>query len=617
SYQKKLGAQLGVVPGAELLEATKVAAELNIPVSLCDREVRVTCRDWFQLSLKEGLTVFRDQEFSSDTNSRAIQRIRDVSFLRNHQFPEDAGPMAHPIRPESYIEINNFYTLTVYEKGAEVIRMLHTILGEKLFQEGMQLYIARHDGSAATTDEFIDAMEVALKKSSDPNRPSSLDLFRNWYSQAGTPTLTVSSRYDEKNQIYELSVKQSSGACGHKDINLHIPLSIGLISPEGCELAVCFEGETTQAASGSHTLHITQTDQSFRFEKIDHRPVPSLLRQFSAPIKLSYEYSDDELALLLLHDTDSFSKWEAGQRLYIKHLLSCVNQFAQGQTPLYDERLTKVFATILEPDFDKDKAFVAQMLLLPSEDYLAEQLDIVDIDAIHNAREFIRTNISIKLRDLLKQTYIDNRREEPYSYDPKHSGQRQLKNLCLNLLLASPNDDAEELCRSQFELADNMTDEISAFQTLVHSDSNLARLAIDSFFKKWHNEALVMDKWFAVQATAPNHATFARVQELLEHSHFNIKNPNKVRALIGSFAGGNPICFHHISGQGYRFLTDQILRLDQFNPNIASRLTGRLSHWRRYDTTRQDMLKNQLKRILAQAKVSKGVYEIASKSIEK
>jgi aminopeptidase N len=578
---------------------------------------RVTCRDWFQLSLKEGLTVFRDQEFTSDTHSRAIKRIEDVTFLRNHQFPEDAGPMAHPIRPESYIEINNFYTLTVYEKGAEVIRMLHTILGEKLFQEGVALYIQRHDGEAATTDDFVQAMEDVLQKDNGLNKPANLHLFKRWYSQAGTPVLTITSSYDKKDNAYTLIVEQlPADIKGQKTAVLHIPLAVGLISTDGHEFSARLEGELTGQPEKNHVLHITEASQIFRFTGLDNRPIPSLLRHFSAPVKLNYDYSDDELCFLILHDTDSFNRWEAGQRLFTKHLLACAKAFSAGQTPFYDGRLTEIFTTLLQAGAEKDKAFIAQVLSLPTEDFLAEQVAIIDVDAIHNAREFIRNNICEKLAGLLKQTYTANCSDKPYTYDPKLAGQRRLKNLCLNLLLATSTPEAEKMCKQQFEQADNMTDEIAALKTLVHAGCESSQPAVAAFFNKWCNESLVLDKWFSVQATAPLPETFVRVQKLLDHSHFNIKNPNKVRALIGSFAAGNPVCFHDKSGQGYTFLADQVLRLDPLNPNIASRLMGRLSHWRRYDSARQELMQEQIKRVLSQVKLSNGVYEIASKSLE-
>ena len=421
---------------------------------------------------------------------------------------------------------------------------------------------------------------------------------------AGTPKLKITSSYNEDSKSFTLEVNQLPAQVKDQEPKpLHIPLSMGIIEKDGQEIT-------------ARTLNITKEKESFTFNNIENPPVPSFLRQFSAPIKLEYDYSDDDLLSLLLNDTDSFSKWEAGQRLFTKYLLNYTEQFSSGETPQYDQRLSEIFTTILQPGFEGDKAFVAQMLTLPSEEYLAEQVEIVDVEAIHNARNFIRRNISENLSDLLIQAYNNFCSDEPYRYDPKLAGARQLKNLCLNLLLASPTNKTETMCLNQFEKADNMTDEISALKTLVHAGAESGKAVIDRFFEKWQNETLVMDKWFAVQATAPLTTTFDRIQELLNHSHFNIKNPNKVRALIGSFAAGNPICFHDKSGQGYKFLTDQILILDPMNPNIASRLTGRLSRWRRYDNNRQALMKEQIERILAQEKISKGVYEIASKSLE-
>lgn len=343
--------------------------------------------------------------------------------------------------------------------------------------------------------------------------------------------------------------------------------------------------------------------------------MPSLLRGFSAPVKLHYQYSDKELIFLVKHDTDPFSRWEAGQRLFTQSLLSNAADLSDGKTPSPDHALTEIFTVLLQPGYETDKAFLAQMLTLPSEEYLAEQVDSVDVDAIHQARQSIRKNLAIDLHDLLLQTYTANLAEEPYRYDPKLAGARQLKNLCLSLLLAAPSAQSEELCLHQFEEADNMSDELSSFKTLVHAGCLSAEKAVNTFFDKWQNEALVMDKWFAVQATAALPATFSRVQDLMQHSHFNIKNPNKVRALIASFASANPVCFHHKSGQGYTFLADQILRINPLNPNIASRLMSKLSRWRRYNSTRQELMKQQIKRVIDHPNLSKGVFEIASKSL--
>jgi aminopeptidase N len=573
---------------------------------------RVTCRDWFQLSLKEGLTVFRDQEFSADTNSRAVHRINDVTMLRSHQFPEDAGPMAHPVRPDAYIEINNFYTLTVYEKGAEVIRMLHTILGEEGFQRGMAIYLCRHDGGAATTDDFVLAMEEAMQQNPDPAAPRDLVQFRRWYTQAGTPELFITSTYDQAAQSFTLSIRQqASPRAGSEAAMLHIPVRMALLAADGRELPLVVDG----GAAGSATvLHVTAESQSYTFTNIPAAPVPSLLRGFSAPVRMHYEYGDDQLRFLLLHDQDPFNRWEAGQRLWQKTLLTAIADLAAGRTLTFDPALEGVVQGVLAPDFHQDRAFVAQVLTLPSEEYLAELVGEVDVDAIHGAREFVRRELALRLRAEWLATYQANRTPAPYRYHPPLAGQRRLKNLSLSYLLAAPTDEATALCVNQFHQADNMTDQVAALTGLVHAGCPQAAEALAAFYERWSHEALVMDKWFAIQATAPLAATLEQVKGLTMHPGFNIKNPNKVRALIGAFAT-NPVCFHAATGSGYAFVAEQVLTLDPMNPHIAARLAGRFSSWRRHTPARQALIKKELERILAQPGLGKGVYEVVSRTL--
>ncbi len=564
---------------------------------------RVTCRDWFQLSLKEGLTVFRDQEFTSDISSRAIKRIADVNILRNHQFLEDAGPMAHPVRPESYIEINNFYTLTVYEKGAEVIRMLHTILGEETFQRGMKIYIDRHDGQAVTTEDFVQAMEDAWCESGA--KPGDLEQFKLWYSEAGTPRLIVSSRYDEDSQTYYLNivqqapkVKKSSGS------PLHIPVKFGLLTGTGHEIPI-----------QDNVLHLRNKEEEFKFENITSRPIPSVLRGFSAPVHLEYDYTDEEFATLLIHDKDSFNRWEAGQRLLTNKMLAMIGDFQAGRPLVLAEKLPELFQKVLTKDFHQDKAFISQIMTLPGEDYLAEQMAEIDVVAIHRVREFVRREFGTRLAEPMLRIYRDYK-QQPYTYSPEMAAERRLKNLCLSYLMAAGTDEAHALCLKQFTHADNMTDELSALTYLSHSGSPKSQTAQNSFYEKWCKDTLVLDKWFSLQATTPLPQTLARVKELMQHPLFTIKNPNKVRALIGSFAAGNPICFNEINGAGYALLADTVLELDSLNPAIASRLLGRLSRWRRYKEPYGKLMQDQLKRIINKPNLSKGVYEIATKSLE-
>lgn len=578
---------------------------------------RVTCRDWFQLCLKEGLTVFRDQEFTSEINSRAIKRINDVTILRNHQFPEDAGPMSHPVRPESYIEINNFYTLTVYEKGAEVIRMLHTILGGDLFDPGLALYLKRHDGQAATTDDFIQAMEDVLHEKGGLPAIENLQQFKLWYSQHGTPELIIKSDYNEPEKTYSLTVIQVPPANAAANQPVHIPLAIGLLDQQGNSLPLLLENSQANIpVTTTEILHITDQEQTYTFYNVPDKPVPSLLRNFSAPIKLQYQYSNDELCLLLRNDPDQFSRWEAGQCLLVNIMLGLVEKF-QAKSPLtMNPKLPEVFTDIIKGSDHTDKAFIAQLLTLPSEEYLAEQMEIVDVVAIHAARKFLRRSLAKGLRQSFLSTYESNTDNTPYQYDSKLAAPRRLKNLCLQYLMVNPDEEIFTLCLDQFNGADNMTDEISALSGLVHSGSDKGTEALKIFFNKWQAHTLVLDKWFAIQATAPQPDTLAKVISLLEHPNFSITNPNKVRSLIGAFVGANPTGFHAEDGSGYNFLKDRILELDPLNPHIAARLTGRLSRWKRYDTSRQKMMKNTLETIIAQPGISKGVYEIASKSIQ-
>ncbi len=576
---------------------------------------RVTCRDWFQLSLKEGLTVFRDQEFSADHGSRAVKRISDATVLRNHQFLEDASPMAHPIRPESYIEINNFYTLTVYEKGAEVIRMLHTILADD-FYKGVALYIDRHDGQAATTDDFVQAMEDVLHESTQSGLPNDLKQFRLWYSQAGTPTVRVDSLFDQSKNTFSLTFSQEPPTIkGIQQKNLHIPIAMGLISQEGNEHPLLLQGEQTKSVQTSKILHLYQEHETFTFENISEKPIPSLQRGFSSPIKLIYDYSDNDLYFLLLNDTDPFSRWEAGQRLYLKQLLALVDDVQSERDLAIDQRLCDFFQQTLTDNSLDDKSFVAQLLTLPSEDYLAEQTDVVNVMAIHQARHFLRKEIGHLLLTDFLNLYKAYQIDQPYKYSPELAGKRRMKNLCLSYLMAEPNKKAIGLCCDQFYQANNMTDEISALQALVHSGCNESSSVLADFYDKWPKETLVIDKWFAIQATAPQANTLEKVKKLMSHAQFNIKNPNKVRSLIGAFTANN-VCFHNPDGSGYRFLAEQIAILDKLNPSIAARLVAKLSRWQRFGEPQQQLMKETLEEIHASKDQSKGVYEIVSKSLE-
>ncbi|MGY0831215.1 aminopeptidase N [Azospirillum argentinense] len=569
---------------------------------------RVTCRDWFQLSLKEGLTVFRDQEFSSDMNSRAVKRIADVQRLRTVQFPEDSGAMAHPVRPDSYVEINNFYTPTVYDKGSEVIRMYHTLLGPQGFRKGMDLYFQRHDGQAVTCDDFAAAMSDA----------TGVDLtqFKRWYRQAGTPELDVTGAYDEAAKTYRLTVKQTVPPTPGQPVKepMHIPLVMGLLGPDGADLPLRLTGEAEPAGT-SRTLHITEAEQTFTFVDVPARPVPSLLRGFSAPVKLRADLTDGDLTFLMANDSDAFNRWEAGQTLATRLLLSLVADRQAGRELALPRSFIDAVGAVLK-DADQDPAFAAQALVLPTESYLGTQMEVIDPDAIHAVREFARRRLAEALRPGWLDTHRRNAGNEPFSVDAAAIGRRALKNLCLAYLMALEDEEALGLCLGQYRGAQAMTDVMAALQFLSNSNAPERDEAIASFYERWKGEALVVDKWFGVQATSHRPDALERVTALLAHPAFEIRNPNKVYALIGGFAGGNPVRFHDTSGAGYRFLADQVLRLDPMNPQVAARMVGPFSRLRRYDATRRALMKAELERIVATPGLSPDVFEVASKSLE-
>jgi len=577
---------------------------------------RVTCRDWFQLSLKEGLTVFRDQQFSADMNSAAVKRIADVRGLRAAQFPEDASPMAHPVRPDSYIEINNFYTATVYIKGAEVVRMIHTLLGPARFRKGMDLYFQRHDGQAVTCDDFVAAMQDA----------SGVDLaqFKLWYAQAGTPELTVQGDYDAAARAYTLTVEQSCPPTpGQPDkAPMHIPLAIGLLDRAGHDLALQLEGENAPPAPGTRTLDVKRKRETFRFVNVPEAPTPSLLRGFSAPVKLSTAWRDEDLQRLMAHDSDPFARWEAGQQLAVKLMLGLIVDRRGGKTLGLDRGLVDAVARILDDSLVAgsalDPAFVAQALALPSETYVGEMMAEIDPDALHDVREHLRRGLAEALAPRWRAVYDANRDDGPYAIDPRSIGRRALKNLALAYLTAGGDQAALGLALAQARAGTNMTDVLQGLGLLVDSDAPAIAAerdaALAAFYDKWRDDALVVDKWFAIQALAQRPDTLARVEALLGHPAFDLKNPNRVRALVGAFTG-NPVRFHDASGAGYRFLADRVLALEPINPKIGARLIGPLGRWRRYDPARQSLMRAQLERVATTPNLSRDVYEIASKSL--
>ncbi|UMY63113.1 aminopeptidase N [Pseudomonas sp. LS.1a] len=572
---------------------------------------RVTCRDWFQLSLKEGFTVFRDAEFSADMNSRTVKRIEDVAYLRTHQFAEDAGPMAHPVRPDSFIEISNFYTLTVYEKGAEVVRMVRTLLGADGFRKGSDLYFERHDGQAVTTDDFIKAMEDA----------NGVDFtqFKRWYNQAGTPRLEVSEAYDAAAKTYSLTFRQSCPQTPDKAEKLPfvIPVELGLLDAAGNDLPLQLAGEA-KAQGTSRVLSVTEAEQIFTFQGIQAKPLPSLLRGFSAPVKLSFPYDRDQLMFLMQHDSDGFNRWEAGQQLSVQVLQELIGQHQRGEALKLDQRLITALGTVLGNE-SLDPAMVAEMLSLPGEAYLTEISQVADVDAIHAAREFARQQIAEQLFAALWARYQANRevsRSTAYVASAEHFARRSLQNIALSYLMQSGKPQVLQATLEQFEHCDNMTERLTALAVLVNSPFEAERAkALEAFAEHFKDNPLVMDQWFSVQAASTLPGGLARVKALMQHPAFTLKNPNKVRALIGAFAGQNLVNFHAADGSGYRFLADLVIELNALNPQIASRQLAPLTRWRKYDDARQALMKGELERILASGELSSDVYEVVSKSL--
>ena len=567
---------------------------------------RVTCRDWFQLSLKEGLTVFRDQEFSADQRSRPVKRIADVRVLRGAQFPEDSGPLAHPVRPASYIQINNFYTATVYQKGAEVIRMMHTLLGEAGFRAGMDLYFERHDGQAVTCDDFVASMEDAAG--------ADLGQFRLWYSQAGTPELDVRGAYDAAGNTYTLTVAQRVPATPGQERKepMHVPLAVGLLDDAGNEIPLTLKGEDG-GGSTTRVLDIRAPVQTFRFTGVGSGPVPSLNRGFAAPVRLRTELADGDRAHLFAHDPDPFARWEAGQQYATKVLLEMVDAVQRGQQPVTDEALIgAIRATLQDPRLEH--AYVAQAVVLPPETYLADQMKVADVDAVYTAREQARSDVARALRTEWTQAYHQNRTNAPYAPDPVQAGQRALKNTALGYLGTLGDAAALDLVRSQYRGADNMTDTMGALTVLNDIDEPERAELLDDFYRRYSHDALVVEKWLGLQALSRLPDTLAVVQGLLDHEAFSLRNPNKVRALIGAFTR-NAIRFHAADASGYDFIAGKVIELDALNPHVAARLLAPLCRWRRYDPRRQDQMKAALAGVLAASDISTDVYEIASKSL--
>ncbi len=567
---------------------------------------RITCRDWFQITLKEGLTVFRDQNFSMDMGSALLNRVYAANTMRNAQFVQDASPMAHPIRPDHYIEINNFYTVTVYDKGAEVIRMIETLLGKVNFRKGMDLYFTRHDGQAVTTEEFVKAMEDA----------SGVDLtqFRRWYSQSGTPILEVSSRFDAEQKTYTLQVKQiclPTADQKTKEI-LHIPLTIALLDEQGNELALQLKNEV-QAGSGVRVLDIKAENQEYCFVNIDKAPIPSLLRNFSAPVILKYPYSMPELLWLVEHDSDIFNRWDAAQRASTDLLLGLITEWQQGKELELDPAWVRLFAKLLE-DAQPDGILLEKLLILPSENYLAQQMSRVDIEAIHAAREWLKQELAHRLEPQFLTQYQRHNQTQPYEYQVQAVGERALKNLCLYYLMLAHNDRYQKFALDQFHHSNNMTDTMGALLALNDHDIAVRERALTEFYASWQGEPLVVDKWLTLQASSNLESTLSEVKKLVVHPAFDLKNPNKVRALVSSFTA-NQARFHQANGEAYRFLADCVIQVDSFNPQLAARLVEPLLRWKNLDENRQSLMRTELQRIKEVKNLSKNVHELVERGL--
>jgi aminopeptidase N len=571
---------------------------------------RVTCRDWFQLSLKEGLTVFRDQSFSGDMRSAPVERIKQVRALRARQFPEDAGPMAHPVRPDAYIEINNFYTPTVYEKGAEVIRMMHALLGKDGFRKGMDLYFARHDGQAVTCEDFVKAMEEA--------NGADLSQFRRWYSQSGTPELTAEGRYDAAAKAYDLTVSQHCPPTpGQPEkLPMHIPLALGLLDEAGNPLSLRLDGEAAGNAAADRVLDVREATQTFRFTGIEAEPTPSLLRNFSAPVKLKLDLPAEKRRRLIAHDSDPFNRWETTQQYASGLLLDGIAAIQAGKPLAPDAAFIDALKGVLK-DPDLEKTLIAETLVLPSEDYLAQQMTVVDVDAIHAARESLRRAIAARLKGDFLAAYHGNASNRPYSPEPAEAARRRLRNVALSYLGALADAESVALCAEQARTADNMTDKMGALTVLNDLDDPARAAALDAFFARWKDDPLVIDKWFSLQAMSTLPGTLDAVEDLLGHPAFSIRVPNKVRALVGAFCQGNPLRFHAADGSGYAFLADRVIELNALNPQVAARLLGAFGQWRRFDEGRQATMRAALERIVGTEGLSPDVFEIATKSLGK
>jgi len=566
---------------------------------------RVTCRDWFQLTLKEGLTVFRDQLFTADMTSAAVKRISDVRGLRTHQFAEDGGPMAHPVRPDSYVSMDNFYTQTVYRKGAEVVRMYHSLLGAEGFRRGMDLYFERHDGQAVTCSDFLSAMADANERDLSP--------FERWYEQAGTPTLAVRGTYDAALHTYALQLTQKwPGQGGTPALPALLPVRMALFGPDGQALPLQLQGESA-AAGEERVLELREESETFTFTSVSSDPVPSILRDFSAPMNLSLERSREDLAFLFAHDTDPFSRWDAGQTLAQELLLDLADDWQAGRELQLDSQFVDAVRRVLG-DPSLDGSLKALALALPGEGLLGQAQTIVNVDGLHAAREFVRRELARQLRSELVATYEASRGSGPYSNDKAAIDRRRLGCTALAYLSRLDEPDAGRRLAAQFESADNMTETQAALALLADTDCPEREPALQAFYERWKHEPLVMDKWFSVQAFSSLPETFERVRALTTHRDYSRTTPNRVYSLLGGFRM-NQVAFHRGDGAAYEFFAGEVLQLDALNPQVAARMVSGFNRWRSFDAGRQDLMRAQLERIAAREGLSKDVFEIVSRAL--
>ena len=572
---------------------------------------RVTCRDWFQLTLKEGLTVFRDQGFSETMGSAPVLRISNVQQLRAVQFPEDSGPMAHPIRPESYISMDNFYTTTVYEKGAEVIRMYHTLLGEAGFRKGMDLYFERHDGQAVTCDDFRSAMADANGRD--------LELFGRWYSQPGTPLLEAADEYEADTGIYRLTLSQScpEGDTGEEDSTsvrpLHIPVAAALLDSEGGTISARRPADGPDEAT-EWILELTEAEQTFEFESVGTRPIPSLLRNYSAPVRLKIERDRETLAFLMAHETDAFNRWDAGHTLASQLLLELAACWAQGQELELDGLYSQAFGRILS-DGGLDASLKALALTLPPERILGQDMEVIDPDALHAAREFMRRSLALEHLEQIESLWEKAQDSGPHRSDRESIDRRRFANCLLAYAVAGGSEKAIERAGQQLGQANNMTDAQAALVCLLETDSPLRESGLEDFYRRWHGVPVVLDKWFSMQALCRKEDTLDRVVALAQHEDFSLRNPNRLRSLVGSFCAGNQVRFHRSDGAGYAFLGRVVAELDGLNPQVAARMVSIFNPWRRFDASRQALIKTELEQIAAKSGLSKPVFEIVSRAL--